>query len=127
MITTASELVDWFIEAGLAEDRNGGVKLGQVHCDGILDQVMSCDSLQILVDTDYIHHVVDEHAFEDGYLFFRFRKDGMACTCMCVCGRGDMCTYVHVCLHMSTHICICVHVQVCMSCVFVKSVSVWHD
>lgn len=54
----ASQLVDWFIEAGLAEDRKSGVKLGQ-----------------ILVDTDYIHHVVDEHNFEDGYLFFRFRKD----------------------------------------------------
>ena len=77
MVTVASQLVDWFIEAGLAEDRSGGVKLGQVHCDSILDQVMSCDPLQILVDTDYIHHVVDEHAFEDGYLFFRFRKDGM--------------------------------------------------
>ena len=31
---------------------------------------------QLLVDTDYIHHVVDEHNFEDGFLFFRFRQDG---------------------------------------------------
>jgi hypothetical protein len=30
---------------------------------------------QLLVVTDYIHHVVDEHHFEDGYLFFRFRQD----------------------------------------------------
>ena len=30
----------------------------------------------LLVSTDYIHHVVDEHHFEDGYLFFRFRQDG---------------------------------------------------
>ena len=30
----------------------------------------------MLVTTDYIHHVVDEHHFEDGYLFFRFRQDG---------------------------------------------------
>jgi len=35
---TASQLVDWFIKAGLAEDRNGGVKLGQVCvcCDSIM-------------------------------------------------------------------------------------------
>ena len=95
MITVASQLVDWFIEAGLAEDRSAGVRLGQVHSDSILDQVMSCDPLQSLVDTDYIHHVVDEHAFEDGYLFFRFRKDGMAYACVCVC------TCVYVCVSVS--------------------------
>ena len=33
-------------------------------------------SLQILVRTDYIHHVVDDHDFKDDYLFFRFRQDG---------------------------------------------------
>ena len=27
---TASQLVDWFIKEGLAEDRTAGVKLGQV-------------------------------------------------------------------------------------------------
>ena len=31
---------------------------------------------QLLVNTDYIHHVVDGHNFEDSYLFFRFRQDG---------------------------------------------------
>ena len=31
---------------------------------------------QLLVDTDYIHHVVDGHGFEDAFLFFRFRQDG---------------------------------------------------
>lgn len=54
----ASELVDWLITSGEAEDRAQAVILGQ-----------------LLVDTDYIHHVVDEHNFEDAYLFFRFRQD----------------------------------------------------
>ena len=31
---------------------------------------------QLLVNTDYIHHVMDEHHFEDDFLFFRFRQDG---------------------------------------------------
>ena len=31
---------------------------------------------QLLMNTDYIHHVVDQHNFEDDYLFFRFRQDG---------------------------------------------------
>ncbi len=56
----ASELVDWFVSSGEVEFRDKGVELGQ-----------------LLVNTDYIHHVVDEHFFEDGYLFFRFRVDGM--------------------------------------------------
>ena len=59
IIPLASELVDWFIASGEAEDRAQAVLLGQ-----------------LLVDTDYIHHVVDEHNFEDAYLFFRFRQDG---------------------------------------------------
>lgn len=54
----ASELVDWFVSSGEVESRAKGVELGQ-----------------LLVDTDYIHHVVDEHYFEDAYLFFRFRLD----------------------------------------------------
>lgn len=54
----ASELVDWFVSSGEVESRSDGVELGQ-----------------LLVDTDYIHHVVDEHYFQDGYLFFRFRLD----------------------------------------------------
>ena len=57
---TASELVDWLISSGEAEDRRNAVQLGQ-----------------LLLETDFIHHVVDEHNFEDGYLFFRFRQDGM--------------------------------------------------
>lgn len=54
----ASELVDWLISSGEAEDRRKAVQLGQ-----------------LLLETDFIHHVVDEHNFEDGYLFFRFRQD----------------------------------------------------
>ena len=55
----ASELVDWFVSSGEAETREQAVELGQ-----------------LLINTDYIHHVVDEHNFEDAYLFFRFRQDG---------------------------------------------------
>ena len=51
--------MDWFVNSGEAESRSKGVEFGQ-----------------LLVNTDYIHHVVDEHYFEDGYLFFRFRLDG---------------------------------------------------
>lgn len=35
--------------------------------------------VQLLVRADFIHHVVDEHHFEDTYLFFRFRQDGELC------------------------------------------------
>ena len=87
----------------------------------MLDQVMSYDALQILVDTDYIHHVVDEHAFEDGYLFFRFRKDGVCFVCVhmcfvCVC----LCVYVCVCVCLCMRVCVCVCVcaRVC-ACVHV--------
>ena len=55
----ASELVDWFVSSGEADSRSRALELGQ-----------------LLVNTDYIHHVVDEHNFEDAYLFFRFRQDG---------------------------------------------------
>jgi len=54
----ASELVEWLISSGEATDKKQAVELGQ-----------------LLVNTDYIHHVVDEHNFEDSYLFFRFRQD----------------------------------------------------
>lgn len=54
----ASELVKWLIDSGEAEGEEQAVELGQ-----------------LLVNTDYIHHVVDEHNFENGYLFFRFRQD----------------------------------------------------
>jgi len=47
------------VSSGEAESRARAVDLGN-----------------LLVDTDYVHHVVDEHRFEDGYLFFRFRTDG---------------------------------------------------
>ena len=33
--------------------------------------------LQSLLDVDLVHHVVDEHNFEDRGLFYRFRQDGM--------------------------------------------------
>ena len=55
----ASDLVDCVIRMREVSDRESAVALGQ-----------------LLVDTDYIHHVVDEHSFEDGFLFFRFRQDG---------------------------------------------------
>lgn len=58
-LCVASELVDWLMLSGEAEDRKQATTLGQ-----------------LMVDADYIHHVVDEHNFEDGYLFFRFRQDG---------------------------------------------------
>lgn len=54
----ASELVDCLIRMREASDRQEAVRISQ-----------------ILVNTDYIHHVVDEHNFEDGFLFFRFRQD----------------------------------------------------
>lgn len=55
----ASDLVDCLIRMREATDRQSAVAVGQ-----------------LLVDTDYVHHVVDEHNFEDGFLFFRFRLDG---------------------------------------------------
>jgi hypothetical protein len=54
----ASDLVDCLIRMREASSRQEAVKVGL-----------------LLVSTDYIHHVVDEHHFEDGYLFFRFRQD----------------------------------------------------
>lgn len=54
----ASELVDWMVQNGEAASREEGVELGQ-----------------LLVRADFIHHVVDEHHFEDNFLFFRFRQD----------------------------------------------------
>lgn len=58
-LSPASELVDCLIRMREASDRQEAVRISQ-----------------ILVNTDYIHHVVDEHNFEDGFLFFRFRQDG---------------------------------------------------
>lgn len=52
-----SELVDWFVHV-LLLSREDGVKLGQR-----------------LINQHVVHHVVDEHAFEDGYLFYRFYWD----------------------------------------------------
>lgn len=54
----ASDMVDCLIRMREASSRQEAVKIGQ-----------------LLVTTDYIHHVVDEHHFQDGYLFFRFRQD----------------------------------------------------
>ncbi|KAJ7373008.1 hypothetical protein OS493_015478 [Desmophyllum pertusum] len=53
-----SEAIDWFIANGFATTRKEGVQLGQA-----------------LLDTDLVHHVVDEHNFEDRQLFYRFRQD----------------------------------------------------
>ncbi|RDD39738.1 Glutathione peroxidase [Trichoplax sp. H2] len=53
-----SEAVDWFVKENLADDRKEAIKVGQ----------------QIL-DTGIIHHVVDDHNFKDGYLFYRFKED----------------------------------------------------
>ncbi|XP_068675817.1 1-phosphatidylinositol 3-phosphate 5-kinase-like [Montipora foliosa] len=53
-----SEAIDWFIANGYASSRLEGVKLGQD-----------------LLDADLVHHVVDEHNFEDKALFYRFRQD----------------------------------------------------
>ncbi len=51
--------MDWLLEVEEVHTRAAAVELGQ-----------------LLVDTDFIHHVVDEHFFEDSYLFFRFKQDG---------------------------------------------------
>ena len=59
LLLPASDLVDCLIRMREASSRQEAVKVGL-----------------LLVSTDYIHHVVDEHHFEDGYLFFRFRQDG---------------------------------------------------
>lgn len=56
-----SEAVDWFISSGFASNRAEAVDVGQS-----------------LLDIDLIHHVVDEHHFEDRGLFYRFRKDDPA-------------------------------------------------
>lgn len=53
-----SEAIDWFLANGFASSREEGVKLGQS-----------------LLDADLVHHVVDEHNFEDKGLFYRFRQD----------------------------------------------------
>jgi hypothetical protein len=76
----ASELVDWLLQNSEATTRQDAVEIGQM-----------------LVRADYIHHVVDEHHFEDGYLFFRFRQDeppsdlkGPTLTCI----RGQEGSYI---------------------------------
>ncbi|PFX30086.1 Glutathione peroxidase [Stylophora pistillata] len=53
-----SEAIDWFIANGFATTRQEGIQLGQQ-----------------LLDADLVHHVVDEHNFEDRELFYRFRQD----------------------------------------------------
>lgn len=53
-----SEAIDWFLANGFATTRQEGIQLGQQ-----------------LLDADLVHHVVDEHNFEDRELFYRFRQD----------------------------------------------------
>eukprot|EP01095_Lingulamoeba_sp_RSL-Kostka_P006086 TRINITY_DN1883_c0_g4_i1.p1 TRINITY_DN1883_c0_g4~~TRINITY_DN1883_c0_g4_i1.p1 ORF type:complete len:268 (+),score=62.57 TRINITY_DN1883_c0_g4_i1:58-861(+) len=53
-----SELVDYLICEGIANDRIEAVFIGQQ-----------------LIDYNLIHHVLDNHPFKDDYLFFRFRDD----------------------------------------------------
>lgn len=53
-----SEAVDFFVQQRFADSRQEGVALGQA-----------------MVDAGLFHHVVDEHKFEDKYLFFRFFVD----------------------------------------------------
>ncbi len=51
------EAIDWFVDK-LGIDRPAAVLLGQR-----------------LIDEHWIHHVVDQHTFEDGHLFYRFYWD----------------------------------------------------
>jgi hypothetical protein len=53
-----AEAVSWLVEKGIAKDRPDAVNIG-------------CD----LVRSGIIHHVCDEHHFEDGTLFYRFLSD----------------------------------------------------
>jgi len=57
-----SEAVSWLVEKGIAKDRKEAVQLGKN-----------------LLDADLIHHVVDEHHFEDQHLFYRFKSDDPPC------------------------------------------------
>jgi Domain found in Dishevelled, Egl-10, and Pleckstrin (DEP) len=52
-----SEAVDWFVD-NLGIDRPAAIVLGQR-----------------LIDEHWIHHVVDQHTFADGHLFYRFYWD----------------------------------------------------
>jgi hypothetical protein len=54
------EAVDWMTRA-LGLSRREAVELGQ-----------------LLVNRDIVHHVLDEHGFVDGHLFYRFRADELA-------------------------------------------------
>ena len=56
--------MDWLVEKKEVTTREQGVEVGK-----------------LLAETDFIHHVKDEHTFEDGNLYFRFRQDGKR---MCV-------------------------------------------
>lgn len=56
-----SEAIDWFLANGFASSREEGIQLGQS-----------------LLDADLVHHVVDEHNFEDRELYYRFRQDDPA-------------------------------------------------
>ena len=53
-----NELVAWLVQQSVAESREHAVELGRA-----------------LIRDGTIHHVCDEHHFEDKYLFYRFLSD----------------------------------------------------
>eukprot|EP01121_Diplochlamys_sp_Union-15-3_P009762 TRINITY_DN2674_c0_g1_i1.p1 TRINITY_DN2674_c0_g1~~TRINITY_DN2674_c0_g1_i1.p1 ORF type:complete len:119 (-),score=20.61 TRINITY_DN2674_c0_g1_i1:136-492(-) len=53
--------VKWFVIKGVAKNKAEAIQVGQQ-----------------LVDGDYIHHVSDDHNFEDAPLFYRFRDDELS-------------------------------------------------
>ena len=57
----AREFVEWAHESGHAQDREHATLLGTQMTAG-----------------NIVHHVVDQHAFSDSFLFFRFRADDTA-------------------------------------------------
>lgn len=57
-VFTGADAVGWAVQAGKAADRAAAVKL-----------------LQTLVDAEVLHHVADEHEFEDAPLFYRLLAD----------------------------------------------------
>ena len=57
----AREFVEWAVASGHAQDRERATLLGAQMATG-----------------NIVHHVVDQHAFSDSYLFFRYRTDDNA-------------------------------------------------
>lgn len=63
-----SEAVTALVEAGVAKDKETALKMGNT-----------------LLESNYIHHVTNERAFEDGNYFYRFSGD---LTCLIPTGPG---------------------------------------